>query len=61
MGSPSQPWTVKCKPAPASFTTGYACEGPAGLESKDAMGNACLFNVAEDPCEQIGERHNRPL
>ena len=51
-GQSSQPWTVKCKPPPANFHSGFPCEGPAGTVKTDAISSACLFNVKDDPCEQ---------
>ena len=59
-GSSSQPWTVACKPPPASFTANFACEGASGSEKRDAMEFACLFNVKEGtstPSVHMGNAH----
>ncbi len=50
-GKHTEPWVVKCPPPPTNVTEGYACEQIKNGAGADDPKYACLFNIAEDPCE----------
>ena len=59
MATQTQAWTVHCPPPPKSITEGYACEKIKG-KGADRREYACLFNIAEDPCEHVDLSQSHP-
>jgi hypothetical protein len=59
VGAQTQPYTVQCPSPPADFTSSFQCANKAGVQLDD-ISYACLFNLADDPCEQVDVSLERP-
>ncbi len=59
IGATTQPYTVTCPSPPSDYTSNYSCINKPGTQLDDIL-YACVFNLADDPCEQVDLSVSRP-